>query len=203
MAPAAERSRAPAPVASGKSPTWARFRTMLWSRTGETSAIDQLLARARTGQGDGLVTAGLPEWVIARLGRGEASALLAERSGAPLPAAVRDALLAAAAGNPLALIELPRTLSPAQLAGTEPLPEPLPLGGELERVFAARVRQLEPGQRTLALLCACSGRLPAITRAAAELGVDPAGLDRLEGLASVEAPAVRFAHPLVRSAVYY
>ena len=73
-------------------------------------------------------------------------------------------------------MELPGILSPAQLSGTEPLPEPLPLAGELERVFAARISQLEPGLRTLALLCACSGRLPAITAAAAALGVDAAGL---------------------------
>ena len=150
-----------------------------------------------------LAQAGLPERVLGRLDPGEASALLDERCGGLLPASVRDALLTAAAGHPLALLELPGILSPAQLSGTEPLPEPLPLAGELERVFAARVSQLEPGLRTLALLCACSGRLPAITAAAAALGVDAAGLDRLDGLVSIEAPAVTFAHPLIRSAVYY
>jgi len=157
----------------------------------------------RTDLGDSLVKAGLAERVLDGLDPDEASALLAERSGAPLPPAVRDALLAAAAGNPLALIELPRILRPAQLAGTEPLPEPLPLAGELERVFAARVSQLEPGPRTLVLLCACSGRLPAITRAAAALDLDAAGLDRLGALVRIEDPAVVFAHPLIRSAAYY
>jgi DNA-binding CsgD family transcriptional regulator len=150
-----------------------------------------------------LAQAGLPERILGGLDPGEASGLLTERCGATLPPAVRDALLTAAAGNPLALIELPATLTPAQLAGTEPLPEPLPLAGELERVFAARVSQLEPGQRTLALLCACSGRLPAIKAAAADFGVDVAGLDGLGGLVRIEAPAVTFAHPLIRSAVYY
>ena len=150
-----------------------------------------------------LAQAGLPERILGGLDPDEARGLLTERCGATLHAAVRDALLAAAAGNPLALIELPATLSPAQLAGTEPLPEPLPLAGELERVFAARVSQLEPGQRTLALLCACSGRLPAITQAAAALEVEAAGLDRLDGLVAIEASAVTFAHPLIRSAVYY
>ena len=124
----------------------------------------------------------MPERILGGLDPGEASGLLTERCGATLPPAVRDALLTAAVGNPLALIELPATLTPAQLAGTEPLPEPLPLAGELERVFAARVSQLEPGQRTLALLCACSGRLPAIKAAAADFGVDVAGLDGLGGL---------------------
>ena len=75
-------------------------------------------------------------------------------------------------------------------------------------MFAARVSQLEPAQRTLALLCACSGRLPAITQAAAALdldtqGIGPAGLDRLDGLVRIEASTVTFAHPLIRSAVYY
>ena len=158
---------------------------------------------SRTDLVDRLVQAGLPERVIGRLAPDEAGALLAERCGGPLAAPVRDALLAAAAGNPLALIELPGTLRPAQLAGTEPLPEPLPLAGELERVFAARVSQLEPGPRTLALLCACSGRLPAVTEAAAALGVDAAGLDRLDDLVAIVAPAVVFAHPLIRSAAYY
>jgi DNA-binding CsgD family transcriptional regulator len=166
-------------------------------------------ARPASGRADSLgrtdpdlAQAGLPELILGGLDPGEASGLLSERCGATLPPAVRDSLLAAAAGNPLALIELPGILSPAQLAGTEPLPEPLPLAGELERVFAARVSQLEPGQRTLALLCACSGRLPAIRAAAAALEV-AAGLDRLDGLVRIEAAAVTFAHPLIRSAVYY
>jgi hypothetical protein len=157
----------------------------------------------RTDVGNSLLKAGLAEAVLDGLDPEEARGLLAERSGATLPSAVRNALIAAAAGNPLALIELPGTLSPAQLAGTEPLPEPLPLAGELERVFAARVSQLEPGPRTLALLCACSGRLPAITRAAAALDLSAAGLDRLGGLVRIEDSAVVFAHPLIRSAVYY
>jgi DNA-binding CsgD family transcriptional regulator len=153
--------------------------------------------------GSDLAQAGLPERILGGLDPGEASGLLTELCGATLPPGVRDSLLAAAAGNPLALIELPGTLSPAQLAGTEPLPEPLPLAGELERVFAARVSQLEPGQRTLALLSACSGRLPAITAAAAALGVGADGLDRLHGLVSITDSAVVFTHPLIRSAAYY
>jgi AAA ATPase domain len=150
-----------------------------------------------------LAQAGLPERILGGLDSGKASGLLTELCGATLPPAVRDSLLAAAAGNPLALIELPGTLSPAQVAGTEPLPEPLPLAGELERVFAARVSQLEPGQRTLALLSACSGRLPAITGAAAALGVGADRLDRLHGLVRITDSAVVFTHPLIRSAVYY
>ena len=153
--------------------------------------------------GSDLAQAGLPERILGGLDPGEASRLLTELCGATLPPAVRDSLLAAAAGNPLALIELPGTLSPAHLAGTEPLPEPLPLAGELERVFAARVSQLEPGQRTLALLSACSGRLPAIKAAAAALGVGPDGLDRLHGLVRITDSAVVFTHPLIRSAAYY
>ncbi len=158
---------------------------------------------SRTVLGDSLMTAGLPERRLAGLEPDAAAALLTQRSGTTLAPGVRDALLRAADGNPLALTELPGTLRPAQLAGTEPLPEPLPLAGELERVFAARVSQLEPGARTLLLLCACSGRRPAITRAATTLGVDPADLNRLRGLVRIEDAAVVFAHPLIRSAVYY
>ena len=48
----------------------------------------------------------------------------AERAGGPVPAEVRDALVAGTGGNPLALVELAAALRLAQLAGTEPLPGP-------------------------------------------------------------------------------
>ena len=137
-------------------------------------AADQLAADRgasdfffRTVRGDTLTAAGLTERILDALEPAAATALLSSAglssaglSSAGLASAVRDALLAAAAGNPLALIELPRSLTPAQLAGTEPLPEPLPLAGQLECVFAARVSQLAPDPRALALLCACSGGCP-------------------------------------------
>src|SRR5712691_5183009 len=114
MAPAAERSRAAVPVASGKSPTWARFRTMLWSRTGETSAIDQLLARARTGQGGGLLLRGEP-------GIGKSALLAYARTRAGGLCVLEAA--GAAAESDLAYAALHQLIAPL-LAGVDGLPQP-------------------------------------------------------------------------------
>ncbi len=61
------------------------------------------------------------------------------------------------AGNPLALVEIPRVLTRDQLAGRRRLPDPLPLSAELERILAGRLQVCETGLRTLALACAAEG----------------------------------------------
>lgn len=143
-----------------------------------------LAADRRTSSGDSLTAAGLTEWRVEELDPEAAAAFLDQQAG--LAPAVRDTLVRAAGGNPLALIELPGSLSVAQLAGKEPLPEPLPLAGELERVFAERIALLEPGLRTVALVCAAegTGRLETIRRAMARLDggtAAEAGLEQLAG----------------------
>jgi DNA-binding CsgD family transcriptional regulator len=145
----------------------------------------------------------LPVRVVAGLDPAAACAFLDERFA--MAPAVRDALIGAAAGNPLALTELSEHLTAAQLAGTAPLPDPLPLPGELERVFAARITELEPRARTMALVCAAAGSADLVTilRAAAALGVPGDALDELGGLVRADAATVVFRHPLVRSAAYY
>ncbi|WP_282699913.1 LuxR family transcriptional regulator [Streptomyces sp. CC219B] len=116
-----------------------------------------------------------------------------------------------AAGNPLALTELPAQLGEAQRVGGAPLPEHLPLGNRLEGMFAARLRALPPAARSVLLLCAVADRdgqsLGGVSAAARAAGVDDArrALSAAEesGLVRVDdAPArVRFRHPLVRSAL--
>ena len=103
-------------------------------------------------------------------------------------------------------MEVARELSPAQLAGAEVLPEPLPVGGSLEQAFGRRVSRLPPEAR---LLLAVAAAEPAASqallwRAAGQLGIDPdaAAAADLGGLAEV-GPQVEFRHPLVRSVVYY
>jgi DNA-binding CsgD family transcriptional regulator/uncharacterized protein HemY len=165
-----------------------------------------LIAASRTGADDRLAAAGVSALHLAGLGPAHAAGLLDEGWGRQLAPAVRDALVGATAGNPLALLELPRTLTVGQLAGLEPLPDPLPLAGELERVFRARVGLLDPPARTLALLCAAegSGSLGTIGRAAADLGVE-APLDllaALDDLVGIRGSTAVFRHPLLRSAVY-
>ncbi|WP_053226859.1 AAA family ATPase [Solirubrobacter soli] len=140
---------------------------------------------------------------VAPLEDEEARALLGE---AVAPGVV-DRLVATAAGNPLALLEIPGLLSPGQLAGREPLEDPLRPGTNVERAFAAAVEALpEPTRRALLLAAAASTRrLDAIGRGltAAGLGLgdlDPAEAARIVVLADGE---LEFRHPLLRSTVYH
>ena len=84
--------------------------------------------------------AGLPELVISGLAEDAALELLASLTPGPLSPAVGARIVAGTGGNPLALVEVARELSPGQLAGAEALPEPLPIGGSLEKAFSRRVR---------------------------------------------------------------
>jgi DNA-binding CsgD family transcriptional regulator len=164
-----------------------------------------LLAADRAEEGVELTGTGMAQLRLAGLDPGAAAAFLGQRSGTRLAPAVREALVRACGGNPLALMELPGMLTAGQLAGREPLPEPLPLAGELERAFAEQMQPLEPDLRALALLCAAegSGCLAVIRRAAAELGIAAdVKLEQLSGV-RVHGPAVVFRHPLLRSAVYH
>ena len=97
-------------------------------------------------------------------------------------------------------------LSAAQRAGVAALPEPLPLGRSVERIFAERISRLSPAAQHLLLVGAAeeTGDLATVLRAAAVAGI---GLDALEGaeragLVSVRNGRLQFRHPLVRSAVY-
>jgi DNA-binding CsgD family transcriptional regulator len=98
---------------------------------------------------------------------------------------VREAIVALAAGNPLALVELPAALTDAQRTGREPLPDPLPTGPRLRRLAPDPL----PGE--LILAAADDTGEPAVLRAAAErLGVDAADVDELDP-AALGSPLVR------------
>lgn len=164
-----------------------------------------LIAAVRAEEGSGLEGAEMDMLTVAGLDPPAAAAFLDERWGQRLAPSVRDALVCATAGNPLALVELPGILTPGQLAGREPLPDPVPLAGDLENVFLDRARRLLPTQRTLLLLCAAdgSGSLATIRRAAGELGIEVSTVEPEGDLLRVEGSTVVFRHPLVRSAVYH
>src|SRR5919202_1853741 len=85
--------------------------------------------------------AGLPELVVGGLVDGDASALLHSAIPGLLDERVSDRIVAEARGNPLALLELPRGLTPAELAGGSGFPEVMPLADRIEQSF---LRQLEP-----------------------------------------------------------
>jgi hypothetical protein len=99
--------------------------------------------------------AGLPELDVAGLGEQDARALLDSALRGPLDAQVRDLIVAETHGNPLALLQLPRGLSPAQLAGGFGLPGTAPLAGRIEESFTRQLAALpaEP-QRLLQLAAA-------------------------------------------------
>src|SRR6516162_2529974 len=86
--------------------------------------------------------AGLPELEVGELRDDDARALLASALPGPLDARVRDLIIAETHGNPLALLELPRWLTPAQLAGGFGLPGAVPLTGRIEDSFARQLGAL-------------------------------------------------------------
>jgi DNA-binding CsgD family transcriptional regulator len=145
--------------------------------------------------------ADLPVLRLGGLGRDAAIALLA--SGSPgLPSSLRDRVLTAAAGNPLALLELPKSLNGEDSAAGDPLP----ITDHLQRAFAGQIDRLEETSRTLVLVIAAEGTgdLGTVLRAADRLGVPATALADAEraGLVVVSTGSVRFRHPLVRTAAY-
>jgi DNA-binding CsgD family transcriptional regulator len=148
---------------------------------------------------------GLPELVIEGLPSDEARLLLDAAIPGPLDERVKARILGEAGGNPLALIELPRGLTPAELAGGFGLPDARPLASRIEHTFVQRVQTLPRDTQMLLLTAAAEplGDLGLLWRAAAILGIGgtagrPAEAARLLELGI----RVRFPHPLVRTAVY-
>jgi DNA-binding CsgD family transcriptional regulator len=148
---------------------------------------------------------GLPELLVGGLGDGDARELLSSVIGGPLDERVRDRIVAETRGNPLALLELPRGVTPAELAGGFGLPGVPGLPGRIEDSFRRRLEVLPAAAQRLMLVAAAepAGEPALVWRAAERLGIG----------AGVVAPAadaglltigerVVFRHPLVRSAVY-
>jgi DNA-binding CsgD family transcriptional regulator len=150
---------------------------------------------------------GLPELLLKGLAKGDAQALLDSALTGPLDPRVRDRIVAEAEGNPLALLELPRGMTPAELAGGFGLPGGMaPLTDRIEDSLRRRLDALPDRTRRLLLLAAADPSAdPALVwRAAGRLGlpVQTTAVPAAEaGLAELGAQ-VRFRHPLVRSVAY-
>jgi len=161
-----------------------------------------LVFGARVPTGD---LAGLPELVIGGLREDDARALLDSALTGPLDARVRDQIVAEAHGNPLALLELPRGWTAAELAGGFGLPGAVPLAGRIEESFRRQLGTLPAQPRRLLQLAAAepTGDPVLVWRAAGRLGIcaEAAGPAVEAGLAEFGV-RVRFRHPLVRSAAY-
>jgi DNA-binding CsgD family transcriptional regulator len=147
--------------------------------------------------------AGLPELSVGGLREDEARELLGSVITGPLDERVRDRIVAETRGNPLALLELPRGLGPAELAGGFGLPDALPLSEQIEESFRRRLDGLPADTQQLLLVAAAEpvGQPALLWRAAERLGIGVAVAAESDGLLSVGA-RVSFRHPLVRSAVY-
>ncbi len=145
-----------------------------------------------------------PQLRVEPLGRRDARALLESVLAARLDEPVLERIVAETGGNPLAILELPRGLSPAQLAGGFGLPA-APLSTGIERSFTRRLARLPREARRLLLLAAAEplGDPALLWRAAQQLGIPETATHALEseGLLTLDG-AVAFRHPLVRSAVY-
>jgi DNA-binding CsgD family transcriptional regulator len=161
------------------------------------------LAFATRDVGSGL--ARLPQLRVEPLGRRDARALLESVLAARLDESVLQRIVAETGGNPLALLELPRGLTPAQLAGGFGLPAALPLSAGIEQSFTRRLARLPRDARRFLLLAAAEpvGDPALLWRAAQQLGIAETAAHAVEseGFLTLDG-AVAFRHPLVRSAVY-
>jgi DNA-binding CsgD family transcriptional regulator len=165
-----------------------------------------LVFAARVGDARAFTPADIPVLEVSGLASPAARSLLSERSGILLPDEVAEALLEQTDGNPLALVELPATLSRDQLVGLAPLPSRVRLSDTVQRAFLDRCRRLPEQVQTLLLVASAddTGSLAVVQRAASSLGVDSGAIDIAEGagLLVTDLDKVRVRHPLVRSAVY-
>ena len=146
---------------------------------------------------------GLPSLVVEGLRNGDARALLGLVLRVPLDERVRERIVAETHGNPLALLELPRGLTPAELAGGFGLPDARRLSGRIEDSFRRRLTGLPAETQRLLLVAAAEpvGDPVLVWRAAGRLGIGVQAAADTDGLLTIGA-SVTFRHPLVRSSVY-
>ena len=148
---------------------------------------------------------GLPELPLRGLDVEDARTLLMGAVPGRLDDRIRDRIVAETRGNPLALLDLPGSMSAAELAGGFELLPATDLPRHLEDRYLQRAGVLPEATQRLLLLAAAEpvGDAPLIWRAAQALGIDRSSLAPAEDAQLVEIGArVRFRHPLVRSAVY-
>jgi len=149
--------------------------------------------------------AGLPELFVEGLDEDDARALLASALTGPLDVRVRDRIVSETGGNPLALLELPHGLTPAELAGGFGLPSTVPLSRTIEESFVRRLDELPAKTRLLLRLAAADpvGEPLLVFRAAERLAIEPgAATPAVEAELIEFGSRVSFRHPLVRSAAY-
>src|SRR4051812_1739219 len=144
---------------------------------------------------------------IGPLAEAEAHALLAGTQVEGMAPGGADRLVRPAAGNPLALLEIPRLLSDGQRAGREPLEEPLRPGTGVERAFRRALDALADAERRALLLAATAhtGRVGVIEPALRETGltIDDLAAAEEARMVTIGDGEIDFRHPLLRSTAYH
>ena len=149
--------------------------------------------------------AGLPELILGGLNDEDARGVLGVAIAGRVDERVVERILAETRGNPLALLELPRGLSAAELAGGFGVSSTQPLSARLEQSFLGRIRSMPDRTQRFLLLAAAepAGDLALLMRAAQLVGLTVEAAVPAEAVGLIElAEQVRFHHPLVRSAIY-
>ena len=175
------------------------------------------VGRRLSCQGIGLVCAtrtdgpaatgtGLPHRRVAPLDRDASRELLGRFGGGPVASTVADQLVTAAEGLPLALVELPTLLSPAELSGEMPLRDPLPAGPLMCDACAPLLEPLGPASRSALVVAAAAGdlNLAPVLAAVARLGGNQAALEAAEavGVIRLSCAGISFRTALVRAVIY-
>ena len=166
-----------------------------------------LVIGKRNGFETPFATARLPEVPLDRL-TDDASARLLDARAPELSSGARSRVLAEAAGNPLALVELPAALRSRRSATQQRADGHLPLTDRLQEAFAARASTL-PASTAMALLVTAiddNGDLAEVLSATSRVLEVPVTIDDLEpavaaGLITIDDPTIQFRHPLMRSAI--
>ena len=147
---------------------------------------------------------GLPELRIAGLADADAHDLLASAAGPRLDQLVAGRIVGETGGNPLALIEIGQELAAGQIVSD--LPEPVPLGRQLEQRYLREVQGLPADTQSLLLAAAAdpTGDPRLLGQVGEDLGftIEAAAAAEARQLITIR-DKVRFRHPLIRSAVYY
>ena len=148
---------------------------------------------------------GLPELRLEGLSCADAHALLDSVLTAPLDPEMRERFVLETRGNPLALTELPRSVTPAEMAGGFALPAVMPMSEHLEDCYRRQLDALPSATRRLVLLAAADpvGDPSLLWNAAARLGIDAEAAEPAieAGLIDI-GTRIKFRHPLVRTAAY-
>jgi DNA-binding CsgD family transcriptional regulator len=156
--------------------------------------------------GDAAALAGLPDLAVGSLGDPDARVLLSSAVHGRLDASVEDRIVAETHGNPLAILQVPRWLSPADLAGGFAVPGTEPVPDRIKESFYRQFQSLPDATRQLLLTAAAepTGDVTLLWRAAESQGIGTDAVAPAEAAELVELGVrVQFRHPLVRSAIYH